>query len=222
MVNPELDPGESELLSELRPAQTKSSEYPSGKIRIEELLDMLSCFMCNAGLVITIFAGLMLLIWHKEHPNVRMSRVPSEQTLQMAFIEGSVAVVAGFLFMGALGLFRKWKLWNDDRYLNFVRKACIIIATLMTAGLLVFHIVATFALHPDKSDDPNEDSTPPVTMYVMTIAISLFLLVVVGISMKVMIFNKFGDGFVDDSANAPKFIGKSNRDDNEKTFVGIQ
>lgn len=214
MVNPELDPGESELLSELRPVQTKSSEYPSGKIRIEELLDMLSCFMCNAGLVMSIFAGLMLMIRHKE-TNVRMSRVPSQNTLEMAFIQGSVAVVAGFLFMGALGLFRKWKLLNDDRYMNFVRKACIIIATIMTLVILVFHIVATFAFAPSNE----EDRTPAVTEYTMTFAISLFLLLVAGISLKVMIFNRFGDDFVDDSANAPKF-GKS--DDNEKTIPGIQ
>lgn len=198
MVNPELDAGESEYQNEpeVRGQGTNSSnEYPSGKIRIEELLDTLSCIQCNAGLVVSIFAGLMMMIRHKES-GIRMSRIPSQMTLNMMVVEGGLTSLAGFAFMGSLGLFRK--LWSER--IDFLRKPCLILATILTLLSLVIHFVGTFCF----SVSEQEAETPAATQYTMCLAITAFDLMMVGISLKVMIYNNFAEGYND--STSPKFV----------------
>ena len=213
MVNPELDPGDSEVPADMRPSHhltSKSSEYPTGKIRIEELLDTLTCIQCNAGLVVGIFAGLMMMIRHKEE-DIRMSRVPSQTVLNMMMTEAAMAFVSGFLFMGALGLFRK--LWSD-KFNYLLRKPSLIAATILTLVSLVVHFLGAFVW----SGSGPVDQAATVTLFTMCCVICLFDLGIVGIALKVMIYNNFGEGFSEDSSS-PRFHS-TKQDDH--TIPGIQ
>lgn len=218
MVNPELDPGDSEVPADMRPGGgvaghlvNQSSEYPTGKIRIEELLDTLACIECNAGLVIGIFAGLMMMIRHKE-ADVRMSRVPSQQTLEFVMCEAGMEFVSGFMFMGALGLFRKL---HCER-LNFIRKPCFVTATILTVLSLGCHFVSVFVF-PGTAP---KNLTPAFTKYTMCAVVTAFDLGIVFIALKVMMFNKFGEGFSEDTAS-PQFVSQDFAH-NERTITGVQ
>lgn len=209
MANPELDAGESELPNEdkIRGYATnqKSDDYPSGKIRIEELLDTLSCIQCNAGLVVGVFAGLMMMIRHKES-GIRMSRVPDQLSLNMMAAEGGLAFLAGFSFMGSLGLFRK--LWSER--IDFLRKPCLIVATFLTLVSLFVHYAGTFWF------TEQENETTAATKYTMALAVTAFDLLVVGISLKVMIYNNFAEGYND--SMSPKFVTPGHQ--NERMIPG--
>lgn len=198
MVNPELDAGESDFRDDdhVRGHMANpSGEYPSGKIRIEELLDTLSCIQCNAGLVVGVFAGLMMMIRHKES-GIQMSRVPSQTTLDLMLSEGGLSFIAGFSFMGSLGLFRK--LWSER--IDFLRKPCLIAATILTISSLAVHVLSTFWI---PGSEP-EDQMAAASRYTMCLVIMAFDLLVVGIALKVMIYNSFGYGYNDNAS--PRFM----------------
>lgn len=216
MSNPELDAGESEAPIGLRQREESSialSSYPTGRIKIEEVLDTFSCIQCNAGLVIALFAVMMHIIRNKEN-NTPMSRVPTSSGLNWMLTEGVLMATAGFLIMCSLGLFQK--LWNNTVFnIDVLRPGALIIAAVLTFVSFILRIVRT--IQQAKSDD-QVDNVPNVTLVPMCIIFCMFYLVILAMAMKVMIFNNFAFGFISDNTA----VFKNKRHQSEMTIPGQQ